>query len=66
MDDTQKAAYIISQTACATIEAQGMAAENWDRAMRSESAAYTEEDFSQLLEKYGIHHNAVLSFFHPN
>jgi len=64
MDDAQKAAYIISQTACATIEAQGMAADNLQRHISGASLAYLEDDFAKLIKKYGIHHNGVIGFFH--
>jgi hypothetical protein len=53
------AAYVISQSVCAMIEAMGMQAENQQRIHRGESVAYMEDSFNSLCEKYGIHHNAV-------
>lgn len=64
MTEEQKAAYVNSQSICALIEAMGMTAENYQRVCRGESVAYIEADFVALIEKHGIHHNAVLTTFH--
>ena len=61
MTPEQLAIYVNSQVACALIEATGMQAENQQRAHRGESVAYGEERFTALIDKYGIHHNAVLT-----
>jgi hypothetical protein len=65
MNDIQRAAYIISQAAYAQIEAMAMMAFN---KLISEGGgtgrAYTYEDFMNLQNKYGIHHNAVIGSFH--
>ena len=53
--------YGITMAVQALIEAMGMMAENQQRIHRGESLAYTEESFSALIEKYGIHHNAIIS-----
>lgn len=42
----------------AEIEMQAMIAENKQREIEGKSMAYTEEAFMELIEKYGIHHNA--------
>ena len=63
MTPEQQAAYINAQTACATIEATGMQAENMQRALRGESMAYDEEAFMSVIDRYGIHHNSVMSMF---
>lgn len=60
MSETERAAYLNSQVACALIEAAGMTAENMQREHRGESMAYTASDFNYLAEKFGIHHNAAL------
>ena len=60
MTSDQSAAYIVSQSTCATIEAMGMQAENMQRAHRGESIAYASSDFLSLIDKYGIGRNAVL------
>lgn len=59
MAGNDNAAYVTAQAACAMIEAMGMVAENQQRQHRGESMAYTEHAFNKLIEKYGIHHNAV-------
>jgi hypothetical protein len=64
MTEEQKAAYVNAQTACALIEMEGMKALNLERDRRGHSLAYTEEDFLKVIEKYGIHHNAVMKAFH--
>lgn len=53
--------YGISQAVSALIEAMGMVAENKHRLQHGNSQAYGEEAFFALIEKYGLHHNAVLS-----
>lgn len=64
MTNEQKAAYVNSQTACAMIEAMGMQAENQQRERQGYSMAYGDKAFFDLIEKYGIHHNAVHQYTH--
>lgn len=61
MNAEQNAAYVISQSVCAMIEAMGMAAFNQHRLSLGQSIGYDEDAFNKLIEKYGIHHNAVCS-----
>jgi len=63
MTKDEAVAYIHAQTACAMIEAMGMAAENKHRELCGEALAYREEAFDSVLLKYGIHHNDVLTTF---
>lgn len=63
MTPEQKAAYIQSQSVAAMAEVMGMQAENQQRELLGHSMAYTHEDFVAVIERYGIHHNAVISFF---
>lgn len=63
MTDEQRAAFVMSQSACALIEAMGMHAENMQRQAVGHSMAYTEHAFDDLLNRYSIHHNAVLTTF---
>jgi hypothetical protein len=63
MTEEQNAAYVFSQSACALIEAMGMVAENAHRQQCGNSIAYGEEAFNALINKYGIHHNAVVTAF---
>ena len=60
----QQAAYVFSQSASALIEAMGMISENMDRARKGETQAWHDSEFNNLIDKYGIHHNAVLGFYH--
>ena len=64
MTSDEKVAYINAQVACALIEAEGMKAENAQRAHLEQSMAYPEVAFTDLINKYGIYHNAVLTLFH--
>lgn len=64
MTSEQKAAFINAQAACATIEAIGMQADNDHRLSLGHSIAYDGEAFQALIDKYGIDHNTVVSFFH--
>jgi hypothetical protein len=61
-------AYVISQSVCAMIEAMGMHAAN-ERAKRSGiilvGLPYGQKDFDELISRYGIHHNAVVSGLNP-
>lgn len=63
MNEMQQAAYIMAQAACAQIEAIKMQSVNADYARVGREPKYTEKAFEALLDKYGIHHNAVIAFF---
>ncbi len=52
--------YGITMAAQALVEALGMLSENLQRMHRGESMAYTEISFNNLINKHGIHHNAVI------
>ena len=62
MDKEQRLTYINAMTVCAQIECAGMVAENEQRKAVGYSMAYTGEDFDRVINKYGIHHNAVISY----
>ena len=62
MTAEERAAFIISQSVVAMIEAMGMVAENDVRKHRGEAMAYDEYSFQQLIERSGIHHNAAVNF----
>lgn len=55
--------YLGAMTTCAAIEAAGMEAENMQRHALGQSMAYVHADFMAVIDKYGIHHNAILSTF---
>lgn len=61
----QELDYGISMAVQGLIRAMGMAAENKQREVRGESPAYTEKDFDKLIDELGLHHNAVLTRWHP-
>ncbi len=54
MTPEQQAAFVISQSVCAMIEAMGMQAENQQRANCGYSIAYDEVAFDALIKKYAI------------
>jgi hypothetical protein len=64
MTPEQQAAYVIAMAACVTAETAAMQAENQQRSHRGEAVAYNEQAFTDLINRYGIHHNAILSMFH--
>lgn len=57
-----RAVFIQSQATSAMIEAMGMQAENEQRKINGESLAYREEHFVELINKYGLGHNSVITF----
>ena len=64
MNEMQQAAYVMAQAACAQVEAMGMKTINDRRLALGEELKYYDTDFERLIEKYGIHHNAVIELFH--
>ena len=57
----KNATYVLSQVTCAFVEVVGMVAENKIRESEGLSLAYSEADFNNVIEKYCIHHNGVVS-----
>jgi len=62
MDKDQRIAYINAMVVCAQIEAMGMQAENKYREECGKQIAYDEKSFMDVINKYGIHHNAVIEY----
>ena len=62
MDNHGKAAHINSQVACALIEMESMKAANEERASKGLAQAYDEGAFMALINRYGIHTNAVIGW----
>lgn len=56
-------AYIMSQVVCAMADIEGMKALNAERAAKGYAQAYDEAAFFAVPEKYGLHQNAVITFF---
>lgn len=64
MTPEQQAAYVHAQAVAATAEIEGMKAENQHRLSNGGSILYGEDAFSNVIERYGLHHNALLTLFH--
>jgi len=62
MNENEQAAFIMSQVACAQIEAEGMTAENMQRQALGQSMAFVQEDFVKLITTYRIGYNDVLEY----
>jgi hypothetical protein len=61
MNEEQRAAFLISQSVCAMIEAMGMQAENMQREREEYLMAFGSLSFNSLIEKYGLGHNAAIT-----
>jgi hypothetical protein len=46
------------------VEAVGMVAENIAASRNGLTAPYERKDFLELIIKYDLHHNALMTFFH--
>jgi DMSO/TMAO reductase YedYZ molybdopterin-dependent catalytic subunit len=68
MTPEQQAAFIVAQAACVTAEVAAMQAENAEAALdiRRVTPPWSGADFRALIEKYGVHHNAVITMFTPH
>ncbi len=58
----QRSAYVVSQAACAMIEAMGMQAQNEYRKHIGEAPEYLLKDFENLISKYGVDHNSTIGY----
>lgn len=63
MNRNQAAAYVVAQSVAALAEIEAMKAQNRYRIECGKQVAYGEEAFLELIDKYGVHHNAVLMTF---
>jgi hypothetical protein len=61
--DIQKAAYVFAQAVAAQAEIEGMKAENTQREAQGYSIAYDAHAFLSVIERYGLHHNAIISLY---
>ncbi|MDD4278464.1 MAG: hypothetical protein PHX74_01890 [Candidatus Sumerlaeales bacterium] len=59
--DLARITFVQGKIAAATIEMQGMVAENNQRLALGQSASYTDKDFMSLIDEYGLGHNALLT-----
>lgn len=63
MNEAQQVVYLEAQIMCARIEMEGMKSENIERVRNGHAQAHDESAFMDVIEKWGIHHNAVLTLF---
>jgi hypothetical protein len=63
MTSEQSAAYVYANSVAALVELEAMKAANFERQLNNESLAYNENTIAEIIQKYGIHHNAILSLF---
>ncbi len=63
MNEAQSAAYVTAQAVAAHLEGLGMAAENSAALAAGKGIPYPVDAFKALIDKYGIHHNAILGLF---
>lgn len=63
MTPEQKAAHVIAQAACLNAHVAAMEIANNMCFMKSSEPIYKEQDFMDLINRYGVHHNAVVTFF---
>ena len=61
MNDEQRYAYVLAQIACMNAEIAGMQALNAHRIHRGETIAYLDDAFIEVINRYGLGHNAVIT-----
>ena len=63
MTPEQKAAHVMAMVACAMAEIAAMQAANNDGTRPDPKPPYSEQDFRDVIDRNGVHHNAVLTLF---
>lgn len=63
MTPEQAASYVYAQSVAAMAEIEGMKAMNEERRMQGYSIAYDEQSFLDVIQSYGLHHNAIVTTF---
>lgn len=63
MNDQQKASYVFAQSVAALAEIESMKAVNQIREIQGHAIAYGEKSFLDVIEKYGLHQNSLITFF---
>lgn len=61
MNEEQRAAFLIAQSAAAMIEALGMVAAN---AQSASDRQFAKHEFDALIDRYGLGHNAAVTWLH--
>ena len=64
MTNEQKVAYVQAQAVCALNETINMFLQNLFAIQQNQPMKYNEEEFTNIPNKYGIHHNSLISLFH--
>jgi hydroxymethylpyrimidine/phosphomethylpyrimidine kinase len=62
MENVDKAAFLMSQSACAMITALGMQAENQQRAIEQSSPAFVGDDFQRVINDHRIGWNDAIGY----
>lgn len=62
MSEMDRAAFVVSQSAAALIEALGMFAHDARAEGAGNPRRYTEQNYLALIDKYAIGHNAVVGY----
>ena len=63
MTPEQSAAYIYAQSVAALATIEAMKVENKIRSLNNMEPRYTAGDFMHVIDRYGLHHNAVITTF---
>ncbi len=64
MTPEQKAAYVIAQSVCAFAELMHMTEHNTRDSIKGiHPPLYNPSDFIEVMDKYGLQHNTLISFF---
>lgn len=64
MTSEQQAAFVIAQSVAAFAEIEGMKITNFERIQNGYAPAYDEEAFLAVSNRYGLHQNALIGWFH--
>lgn len=56
----RQVAYVMSQSVAALCRLEGMKTLNAERARRGYTEAYVEADFEEIINEFGLGHNAVM------
>jgi len=61
----RQVAYVMAQTVAASARIEAMKAANAERADHGHAPAYNEEAFEEVINEFGLHHNAVMTTLAP-
>jgi len=66
IEDLKAVEYQRAMTTSAEIELHAMLATNLARKSNNETLAYDEDAFMELINKYGLGHNSIVTTLNPN